>query len=90
MSNPQFIKLPSNGVTFALNALRIIARKDLNQYLLVIEGTSTMPHATGTDVEFIESQLTILKMPEPEPAKSGLAVGVDDEPIPASKLVLQD
>jgi len=62
MSTPRFIKL-SNGVIFKLDAVRMVARRDLNEYSVVLEGTTNMPRANADDVEFIEAQLDIVAMP---------------------------
>jgi len=84
MSNPRLIKL-SNGVTFKLDAVRLIARKDLNEYIVVLEGTNVQPRATADDVAFIESLFDITQQPEkvPEPA---IAI----PPLPPMKLAVVD
>lgn len=66
MSNPRYIKL-RNGVTFDLASVRMIARKDLNEYSIILEGTGIMPRADADDVEFMESLMNITVAPEPAP-----------------------
>lgn len=72
MSSPRFIKL-SNGVCFSLDAVRLIARKEINEYVVVLEGTGVQPRADANDVEFMESLFTIEQAPVPE-LKTKLAI----------------
>lgn len=72
MSSPRLIKL-RNGVVFDIDAIRLIARKDLNEYNIVLEGTGVMPRADADDVEFIEKQFDLIMAP-PTPIGEGVAV----------------
>jgi hypothetical protein len=64
MSNPRFIKL-RNGVLFRLEDVRLISRKDLNQYNVVLDGLPMAPQADGYDVAFLETQMEVLTTPTP-------------------------
>lgn len=84
MSKPHLIKL-RNGVMFRLEDVRLIARKDLNQYNIVLEGMQAMPQADGNDVEFIESLCDISVAPEPKKIAAPL-----EEREPVTRLALTE
>ena len=77
MSSPRFIKL-RNGVVFDLNSVRMIVRKDLNDYNIVLADSAIMPRADIGDVEFMESLMDLNIAP------------VKEEPLPASRLAVAE
>ena len=75
-----FLKI-SNGAIFDLDKVLLVARKDIGQYMIFIEGM--LPHsvnADGNDVEAIEKALgdkLIVAPRAPDLPKSKLEIAAD-------------
>ena len=59
-----FIKLP-NGVIFNASKVVVIARQDINDYIMVLEGCPVNPKMDLAAVEMVEKLLDVTVLQEP-------------------------
>lgn len=61
----RYIKL-GNGATFVLDRVACIVRKDINQYVILLDETPVTINADLNDVEAIEAQLDLIRVEKKE------------------------